>query len=106
HGARADLAVHLGARHALHGGVVQGALALVPVQVRVVDEVPGLAQLLAFVPGPAVATALRLEPPLDATVVDIDGGAGAVIGVARAGRGRSGEHTSDLQSRFDLVCRL
>src|SRR5207249_9805520 len=29
-----------------------------------------------------------------------------VLSFSRRGRGRSEEHTSELQSRFDLVCRL
>src|SRR5699024_11522478 len=34
------------------------------------------------------------------------GGAGRAAGSARGADARSEEHTSELQSRFDLVCRL
>src|SRR5699024_12118764 len=33
-------------------------------------------------------------------------GGGRRLGIARVRAGRSEEHTSELQSRFDLVCRL
>src|SRR5204863_10128724 len=47
----------------------------------------------------ALVAALGLIPPGPGIAIDLDAGSGAC-------KGRSEEHTSELQSRRDLVCRL
>src|SRR3712207_7162382 len=53
---------------------------------------PGVRRVVGDAPGP-----LRVRPGHDVEVVEV---------VARGGGGRSEEHTSELQSRQYLVCRL
>src|SRR5438034_6132811 len=50
----------------------------------------------------SVAAALRR----DGALVQLGRLAGEIPGAARPGNGRSEEHTSELQSHSDLVCRL
>src|SRR5438067_12383068 len=40
------------------------------------------------------------------TTIFSSGGGGEVIGISAGRKNRSEEHTSELQSRFDIVCRL
>src|SRR5207249_10270076 len=45
----------------------------------------------------------KVDAPFPAQLVDFNAGAEVVLGTYQT---RSEEHTSELQSRFDLVCRL
>src|SRR5699024_8470629 len=81
----ADLSIDLGADDLLHPGVVQPATVRVAVASDI-DEVPRLAVLAAFRPGPAPGGPVALEDLLDRSGVDVDREAGAVVGHARRGR--------------------
>src|SRR5699024_11530407 len=70
-----------------------------------------------FRSSPRVLLAVALVVPVDLRVIVRAGvgprlrrgpllGRGAGVGLGAARRGRSEEHTSELQSRFDIVCRL
>src|SRR5699024_4736605 len=80
----ADLPVDLRADDLLHPGVVQPATVRVAVASDI-DEVPRLAVLAAFRPGPAPGGPVALEDLLDRSGVDVDREAGAVVGHARRG---------------------
>src|SRR5699024_5835671 len=81
----ADLPVDLRADDLLHPGVVQPAPGGVAVAADV-DEVPGLAVLLSFRPGPSPGWAVALEDFLDRARVNIHSKPGAVVGEARSCR--------------------
>src|SRR5699024_11988007 len=92
-----------------------------PVRVLIVDDEPLLADLLAMAmttEGWSARTAndgqvaLRLAREFHPDVVVLDvmmphvDGLQVVSRLRERGNDRSEEHTSELQSRFDLVCRL
>src|SRR2546428_9233128 len=56
--------------------------------------------------GPARAPAAAARPHHDRARDDRDGGGGRAARRVRLPHQRSEEHTSELQSRSDLVCRL
>src|SRR5690606_41773168 len=58
----------------------------------------------AFVDGNEPWTLFEFGSPMDAVVIDNAGAAARIC--VRAGGSRSEEHTSELQSREKLVCRL
>src|SRR5438034_9103874 len=64
---------------------------------------PSQAQLKAALVSAAAVETSGLDFQMWATVVDRDG---VVCAVAFSGADRSEEHTSELQSHSDLVCRL
>src|SRR5207249_7073358 len=72
-----------------------------------IDEFVGLRHYAFLLRDPAFANALRVTAVFTVASVALE----VVLGVAAAlalatMRRRSEEHTSELQSRFDLVCRL
>src|SRR5699024_6034779 len=77
----ADLSIDLGADDLLHPGVVQPATVRVAVASDI-DEVPRLAVLAAFRPGPAPGGPVALEDFLDRARVNIHSKPGAVVGEA------------------------
>src|SRR5699024_3638574 len=81
----ADLSIDLGADNLLHPGVVQPASVRVAVASDI-DEVPRLAVLLSFLPGPSPGWAVALEDFLDRARVNIHSKPGAVIREARSCR--------------------
>src|SRR5207249_10851875 len=57
-------------------------------------------------PGGASSPALRASAARTRAARFPNGPAGSAARLCRAAAARSEEHTSELQSRFDLVCRL
>src|SRR5699024_11296579 len=87
-----------------------GMVGLDAVLLVLVDLLFALGEGLVHLVGQDLGLVVQLQPALAAAVLRLVGGGvghGPLdLALGQVGGARSEEHTSELQSRFDLVCRL